>query len=439
MLCNKKVTRFKNTVRKVRGIIQNKKWGSKHITDKIVLAYSGGLDTSVLIKYLQEKYNAEVITVTVDVGQQEDLKAAEEKAIKLGVLKHFSIDAKDEFAKEYIFPAIKANALYEGKYPISTSLSRPLIAKKMVEVAKKEGATGLAHGCTGRGNDQVRFDVTLGSLAPEMKIIAPIREWSMTREEEIAYAKTKGIPVSNAAKKYSIDASVWGRAIECGLLEDASQEPPEDAYEWTTSAEKAPNTPEYVTIKFEAGVPVAINNQNMKPLELIEAMNKIAGKNGVGRIDHIEDRLVGIKSREVYECPAATVILEAHKDLEKMVMTRHEVLFKQQIDAQWVFLAYAGLWVDPLKDDLDAFINRSQENVNGEVKLKLYKGGLQVVGRSSPMSLYDKNLANYNIKTTFNQSYSKGFIELWGLQTRMYNALKQTGKKPKSPKSAKQA
>ncbi len=410
--------------------------GEQTITEKFVLAYSGGLDTSVLIKYLQEKYNAEVITVTVDVGQGEDLKDAEEKAKKLGVLKHFSIDAKDEFAKDYIFPAIKANALYEGKYPISTSLSRPLIAKKMVEVGIKEGATGLAHGCTGRGNDQVRFDITLSSLAPEMKVIAPVREWGMTRDEEIAYAKTKGIPVSESAKKYSIDASVWGRAIECGLLEDASQMPPEDAYEWTTSPEKAPDKAEFVTIKFEAGVPVAVNGKAMKPLELIEEVNKIAGKHGVGRIDHIEDRIVGLKSREVYECPAALVILEAHKDLEKMVMTRHEVLFKQQIDAQWVFLAYAGLWVDPLKDDLDAFINRSQVNVNGEVKLKLYKGGMQVVGRSSPMSLYDKNLANYNIKTSFNQSYSKGFIELWGLQTRMYNALKAT-KEPKASKSTK--
>jgi len=410
--------------------------GEQTITEKIVLAYSGGLDTSVLIKYLQERNNAEVITVTVDVGQGEDLKSAEQKAKKLGVLKHFSIDAKDEFVKEYIFPAIKANALYEGKYPISTSLSRPLIAKKMVEIGKKEGATGLAHGCTGRGNDQVRFDITLSSLAPEMKVIAPVRDWGLTREEEIAYAKTKGIPVSESAKKYSIDASVWGRAIECGLLEDASAEPPEDAYEWTTSAEKAPNTPEFVTIKFEAGVPVAVNGKAMKPLELIETVNKIAGRNGVGRIDHIEDRIVGLKSREVYECPAALVILEAHKDLEKMVMTRHEVLFKQQIDDQWVFLAYAGLWVDPLKDDLDAFINRSQENVNGEVKLKLYKGSMQVVGRSSPMSLYDKNLANYNIKTSFNQSYSKGFIELWGLQTKMYNVLKAT-KKQKTSKSTK--
>ena len=402
-----------------------------------MLAYSGGLDTSVLIKWLQEKYNAEVITVTVNVGQQENLKEVEEKAKKLGALKHFSVDAKDEFAVDYIFPAIKANALYEGKYPISTSLSRPLIVAKMVEIAEKEGATGLAHGCTGRGNDQVRFDVTIGSLAPDLKIIAPVREWGMTRDEEIAYAKTKGIPVSTAAKKYSIDASVWGRAIECGLLEDASQEPPEDAFEWTVSPEKAPNTPEYVTIKFEAGVPVAVNKEKLKPLTLIETLNKTAGKHGVGRIDHIEDRLVGIKSREVYECPAATVLLEAHKDLEKMVLTRHEVLFKQHIDAEWAYLAYVGLWMDPLREDLDAFIDKTQENVTGEVRVKLYKGGLQVVGRSSPWSLYDKNLANYNIKTTFNQSYSKGFIELWGLQTRMHNALKKSAKKQKGAKTAK--
>jgi argininosuccinate synthase len=435
LLSDKKVTRFKNTALKVRKTIYNKKWGSKHITEKFVLAYSGGLDTSVLIKYLQEKYNAQVITVTVDVGQQEDNKAVAEKAKKLGAFKHYSIDAKDEFAKDYIFSAIKANALYEGKYPISTTLSRPLIAKKMVEIAENEGATGLAHGCTGRGNDQVRFDVTLGSLAPDIKIIAPVREWGMTRDEEISYAKTKGIPVSNAAKKYSIDASVWGRAIECGLLEDASQEPPDDAYEWTISPEKAPDKPEIVTITFEAGVPVAVNGKKMVPLPLIEEVNKIAGRNGVGRIDHIEDRLVGIKSREVYECPAATVILEAHKDLEKMVMTSHEFLFKQQVDAQWVFLAYTGLWVDPLKDALDAFIDKSQENVSGEVKLKLYKGSLIVIGRSSPNSLYDKNLANYNIKTSFNQSYSKGFIELWGLQTRMYNSLRKASIKPKEKKA----
>ncbi len=408
--------------------------GEQKTTEKIVLAYSGGLDTSVLIKWLQEKYNAEVITVTVNVGQPENLKKVEEKAKKLGVLKHNSIDAKTEFATDYVFPAIKANALYEGKYPISTSLSRPLIVAKMVEIAKKEGATGLAHGCTGKGNDQVRFDITLGSLAPDLKIIAPVREWNMTRTEEIAYAKAKGIPVSTAANKYSIDQSIWGRSIECGVLEDARQEPPEDAFEWTVAPEKAPNIPEYVTITFEAGVPVALNKEKLAPLALIETLNKTAGKHGVGRIDHIEDRLVGIKSREVYECPAATVLLEAHKDLEKMILTRHEVLFKQQIDAQWTFLVYAGLWMDPLREDLEAFINKSQENVHGEVRVKLYKGGLQVVGRSSPMSLYDQNLVNYNIKTGFNQSYSKGFIELWGLQTRMHNVLKRKAKKQKTTK-----
>jgi argininosuccinate synthase len=366
-----------------------------------VLAYSGGLDTSVMIKWLQEKYNAEVITVTVNVGQPENLGEIEEKANNLGVLKHYSIDAKKEFATDYIFPAIKANALYEGKYPISTTLSRPLIVKKMAEIAEKHGATALAHGCTGKGNDQVRFDISIGAL------------------------------VSTAAKKYSIDQSIWGRSIECGVLEDASKEPPEDAYEWTTAPEKAPDKPEYVTITFKAGVPVALNKEALAPLTLIEKLNKTAGKHGVGRIDHIEDRMVGIKSREIYECPAATVLLEAHKDLEKMIMTRHEVLFKQQIDAQWTFLVYAGLWLDPLREDLTAFIDKSQETVNGEVRVKLYKGGLQVVGRSSPMSLYDKNLVNYNIKTGFNQAYSEGFIQLWGLQTRMHNILKRKAKEQK--------
>ena len=393
--------------------------------EKIVLAYSGGLDTSVLIKWLQEKYNAQVITVTVNVGQPEDLKEVADKAQHLGVLKHYSIDAREEFAVDYVFPAIKANALYEEKYPISTSLSRPLIATKMVEIADKQGATGLAHGCTGKGNDQVRFDISLGALAPNLKKLAPVREWNMTRDEELAYAKANGIPVSSAAKKYSIDQSIWGRSIECGILEDAAQEPPEEAFQWTVAPEKAPDTPEYVTLKFERGVPIAVNREKLIPLALIEALNETAGKHGVGRIDHIEDRLVGIKSREIYECPAATVILEAHKDLEKMVLTRHEVLFKQHIDAQWTYLAYSGLWMDPLREDLEAFINKTQENVCGEVRVKLYKGGLQIVGRSSPMSLYDQNLVNYNIKTSFNTTYSKGFIELWGLQTRMHNILKR--------------
>jgi argininosuccinate synthase len=393
--------------------------------DTILLAYSGGLDTSVLVKWIQRKYDADVITLTVDVGQQDDLKAIEEKAKSLGAKKHYSIDAKKEFVTNHVFPAIKANALYEGKYPVSTALARPLIASKMVEIAEKEGITAVAHGCTGKGNDQVRFDITIKSLAPHLKIIAPVREWGLTRDEETKFAKANGIQIPPLANPYSIDQNLWGRSIECGDLEDPSHEPPEEVFEWMVPPEKAPDKPEYLIIEFECGIPCAVNGENLDPVSLIETLNKIAGKHGVGRIDHMEDRLVGIKSREVYECPAATVLLEAHKDLEKMVLTRHEVLFKQQVDAQWTFLVYTGLWMDPLREDLEAFIDKTQERVCGEVKLKLYKGGFQVVGRSSPMSLYDLNLATYEIQTTFDQSYSKGFIELWGLPTTVSNILKK--------------
>ena len=400
--------------------------------DTILLAYSGGLDTSVLVKWIQQKYDADVITLTLDVGQQDDLKAIEEKAKSLGAKKHYSIDAKEKFVTNHVFPAIKANALYEGKYPVSTALARPLIVSKMVEIAEKEGITAVAHGCTGKGNDQVRFEITIKSLAPHLKIIAPVREWRLTRDEETKFAKANGIQISSLANPYSIDQNLWGRSIECGVLEDPSQEPPEEIFEWTLPPEKAPDKPEYVTINFEGGIPCALNGEDLDPVSLIETLNKIAGKHGVGRIDHMEDRLVGIKSREVYECPAATVLLEAHKDLEKMVLTRHEVLFKQQIDAQWTFLVYTGLWIDPLREDLEAFIDKTQERVCGEVQVKLYKGGFQVVGRSSPMSLYDLNLATYDIQSTFDQSHSKGFIELWGLPTTMSNILKRkVGKEKK--------
>jgi len=392
--------------------------------DTVLLAYSGGLDTSVLIEWIQLKYDVDVITVTLDVGQQGDLKSIEEKAKNLGVKKHFSIDAKKEFVNNHVFPAIKANALYEEKYPVSTAISRPLIASKIVEIAEKEGVMAVAHGCTGKGNDQVRFDVTIKSLAPHLKIIAPVREWGLTRDDEAKFAKAHGIQIPHLANPYSIDQNLWGRSIECGPLEDPECEPPEEVFEWTVPPEKAPDKPEYLSIKFECGVPCAINEENLDSVALIQTLNKIAGKHGVGRIDHMEDRLVGIKSREVYECPAATVLLEAHKDLEKMVLTRHEVLFKQQIDAQWTFLVYTGLWMDPLREDLEAFIDKTQERVFGEIKVKLYKGGFQVVGRSSSMSLYDANLATYDIQTTFDQSWSEGFIELWGLPTRISHILK---------------
>ncbi len=397
--------------------------------DTILLAYSGGLDTSVLVKWLQEKYNVDLVTVTLDLGQQSDLKEVEEKAQGLGVKRHYSIDGKEEFVTNHVFPAIKANALYEEKYPISTALGRPLIALKMVEIAEKEGATTVAHGCTGKGNDQIRFDVTIKALAPNLKVIAPVREWGLSREEEMKFAKAKGIQIYRLSDPYSIDQNLWGRSIECGPLEHPEQEPPEEIYEWTISPEEAPDKPECLTIKFESGVPCALNGETLHPVALIQTLNTIAGRHGVGRIDHMEDRLVGIKSREIYECPAATVLLEAHKDLEKMILTRHEIFFKQQIDAQWTFLVYTGLWMDPLREALEAFINKTQERVCGEVKVKLYKGGFRVVGRSSPMSLYDINLATYDIQTSFNQSHSEGFIELWGLPTRMSSVLKTKTKK----------
>jgi len=398
--------------------------------EKIVLAYSGGLDTSVAVQWLKEKLSADIVTVTVDVGQGDDMAAIERKAKATGAVKHYSIDAKREFIEDYVFPSIKANALYEGKYPLSTAVGRPLIAAKLVDVARKEKASAVAHGCSGRGNDQVRFDVSIRALAPDLKIVAPIREWNMARNDEIEYAKKHGIPVPVTLERpYSIDQSLWGRAIECGILEDPYVEPPEEIFEWTSSVDKAPSEPVTVTLEFAEGVPVAVDGKKLDPVTLVTRMNEIAGKHGVGRIDHIEDRMVGIKSREVYECPAALVILEAHKDLEKAVLTRHQLAFKERVDSEWTYLAYAGLWMDPLLEDLDAFINNTQKNVNGKVKVKLHKGSMRVVGRSSPESLYDKNLADYNLQETFDQKWSEGFIQVWGMPTEKARNLRlQKGK-----------
>lgn len=385
---------------------------------KVVLAFSGGLDTSVMVKWLQEKYGYDVVTLTLDLGQGKDLKKVEEKAWSLGVVNHYSIDAREEFINDYVVPAIKANALYMDAYPISSSLSRPLIASKLVEVAELEGAEAVAHGCSGKGNDQVRFDITIKAMNPKLKIIAPVREWNMTRDKEIEYAKEHGIPIpATVDSPYSIDQNLWGRSIECGVLEYPEKEPPEEIYEWTVPPEKAPDEAEYITIGFEEGVPISLNGEEMTTLELVEKVKTIAGRHGVGRIDHIEDRIVGLKSREVYECPAAITILKAHFDLEKMVLTRHEKLFKRIVDHEWAYLVYAGLWMDPLKEALDAFIDKTQERVTGEVTLKLYKGNAHVVGRSSPYSLYDLNLATYDISSTFDQTAAVGFIELWGLPT----------------------
>ncbi len=394
--------------------------------DKLVLAYSGGLDTSVAIKWIQEKYGFDVITLTVDVGQKEDLQVIEAKAKAIGALKHYSFDAKKEFAEQYVFKGVKANALYQGKYPLSTALARPLIASKLVEIAEKESASGVAHGCTGKGNDQIRFDLTIKALAPNLKIVAPIREWKLTRDSEIEYARSKDISMPAERKKiYSTDQNLWGRSVECGPLEDPSVEPPEDAFEWTTAPEKAPDKAEYVSITFEDGVPTALNGEALPAVELIERLNALGGKHGVGRIDHMEDRMVGIKSREVYECPAAQIIIEAHKDLEKAVLTRHELRSKARVDEEWAFLVYGGLWMEPLREALDAFIDKTQERVSGVVRVKLYKGGLHVVGRSSPLTLYDLNLATYEGASTFDQTLAEGFIELWGLQTKAANIIKR--------------
>ncbi len=398
------------------------------MAERVVLAYSGGLDTSVAIPWIKEKYGAEVVTVTADVGQGDDLRAIEQKALKVGAVQHYYVDVRGEFVEDYVFAGIKANALYEGKYPLSTALARPLIVAKLVEIARKEKATAVAHGCTGKGNDQVRFDVGIKSLAPDLRIIAPIREWNMTRAEEIKYANRNDIPVPvNLESPYSIDQNLFGRSIESGVLEDASYEPPPEVYEWTVPPEKAPDEAEYVELEFDQGKPVALNGSSLNPVKLIENLNAIAGRHSVGRIDHLEDRLVGIKSREIYECPAATVLLEAHRDLEKAVMTRHEVSFKQLVDQQWSFLVYAGLWYEPLREDLHAFIEKTQERVTGTVRLKLYKGLASVVGRSSPMSLYDANLATYEAGSKFQQGWSVGFIEIWSLPTRVaYNMKAKT-------------
>jgi argininosuccinate synthase len=395
------------------------------LKDKVVLAYSGGLDTSVCIKYLQTIHNHDVITVTVDCGQKDDFKEIEKKAKAIGAIKHIYIDAKEEFALTYVIPCIKANGLYQGKYPLATALARPLIATKTTEVANKEGATAIAHGCTGKGNDQIRFDVTIRSINPELKIIAPIRDMNLTRDIEMKFAKQQNIPVSSEASKYSIDLNTWGRAIEGGNIEDPYFEPPEDAFQLVKfSNDKAG----YLELDFEDGIPIAADGKHMNINGLIEYVNEKVGSFGVGIIDHIEDRVIGIKSREVYEAPAGIAIIEAHKDLEKMVLTKHELRFKQLVDEQWSWLIYSGLWQDPLRRDLDRFIDATQNRVNGKVKIKMQKGSLRVVGRESKYSLYKYDLATYAAGSTFDQAIAKGFAEIWGLQSIIANAIESNSK-----------
>lgn len=389
--------------------------------EKVVLAYSGGLDTSICIKWLQEKYNYDVITLSIDMGESKDLEAVRQKALHTGAIKSIIVDGKALLAEGYLMPALKANALYEGKYPLSSALSRPLISKLLVEVAEEEGAVAIAHGCTGKGNDQVRFEVSIRALNPDIKIVAPVREWGMTRDEQIAYAKDKGIPIPvDLDNPFSIDANIWGRACEAGVLENPWNEAPEEAFAWTNKAEDAPNEAEFVEISFEKGIPVALNDQPMDLVQIIETLNEVGGKHGVGRLDHIENRLVGIKTREIYESPAALILIHAHQEMEFLTLTREVCKAKKNIEQQFSQLIYDGLWYSPLRNAFDAFINETQKNVTGKVRVKLYKGNFMVVARQSPYSLYNEELATYEKGDMFDHNAAVGFIKLWGLPTEVY-------------------
>ena len=390
------------------------------MTERVVLAYSGGLDTSVAIGWIAEETGAEVIAVAVDVGQGgEDLDVIRKRALACGAVEAEVADAKDEFADEYCLPAIKANALYMDRYPLVSALSRPTIVKHLVAAAKKHGATTVAHGCTGKGNDQVRFEVGIGSLAPHLKVIAPARDFAWTRDKAIAYAESKQLPIDVTHKSpYSIDQNVWGRAVETGFLEDIWNAPIEDLYSYTADP-AAQRDPDEVTITFEAGLPVAIDGETVTPYQAVTEMNRRAGAQGVGRLDMVEDRLVGIKSREVYEAPGALALITAHQELENVTVERDVARFKRGVDQRWGELVYDGLWYSPLKHALDAFIDDTQRYVSGEIRMVLHGGRATVTGRRSEASLYDFSLATYDEGDMFDQSLAKGFVELWGLPSRL--------------------
>ena len=389
------------------------------MTEKIVLAYSGGLDTSVAIKWLADRYNAEIVTLTVDVGGEIDLEQVRQRALGTGAVQAEVLNAREDFVQYFVWPALQAGALYEGKYPLATALARPLMAKLLVDVAMETGAYAVAHGCTGKGNDQVRFDVSVGALAPGLEIIAPAREWGMTREQEIDYAKKHSIPVPlTKANPYSIDENLWGRSIETGILEDPWVEPPEDVYQWTASSSNAPDEPAYHEIEFENGIPTRLDGREMSGVELIDVLNKAAGAHGVGRIDHVENRLVGIKSREIYEAPAGIVLTTAHRALEDMTLSKEQARFKERVAQEYADLIYNGLWFTALHQDLASYVQSTQRHVTGTIRVRLHKGQCTVVGRKAPQALYQVELATYDQGDTFDQSASKGFIDIFGLPVR---------------------
>jgi argininosuccinate synthase len=390
---------------------------------RVLLLYSGGLDTSVMLKWIQDRYGAEVVCLTVNLGQPgEDYAVIEDKAKRLGALECHVVDARERFARDFVFPAIKANALYGGGYPLFTALGRPLIAELAVERARASGCDTIAHGCTGKGNDQVRIEATVATLAPELKTIAPVRSWQMGREEEIAYAREHGIPVKGGTEvaPYSIDDNLWGRSSEGRWIEDLGHAPEDDVFQLVTRPEGAPDEAQTVTVEFERGVPVAFDGERLGPVELLEAAAEVGCRHGVGIVDHIEDRIVGLKVRDLYEVPAAAIVLAAHKDLEKLVSTIHQNSFKTSLETQWAYLCYAGLWHEPLRGNLDAYMDSANEHVTGEVTMKLYKGSARPVARRSPFALYDQALSGFGESGgEFSQSASPGFIELFSLQSRL--------------------
>jgi argininosuccinate synthase len=403
---------------------------------KVVLAYSGGLDTSVCLKWLEQR-RATPYALYLDLGQGEPADDVRNKALDIGAADAFVRDAKAEFAEEYVAPAIKANALYGGKYPLFTALARPLIARKLVEAAREVGATHIAHGSTGKGNDQVRFDVTTASIAPDLTVVAPVRDWNMSRPQEIEYAREHGVPVPVTRESpYSVDANLWGRSIEAGPLEDPDHEPTDDVFELTASPENAPDEPRYVEIGFDEGLPTSLDGEELPLVELIAGLNRVAGEHGVGRVDMIEDRLVGIKSREIYEAPAALAIVQAHRELETLTLTKDVLRFKPTVEQRYAELTYDGLWFTPLKTALDTFVEETQKTVTGTVRLKLYKGSSTVSGRTAPQALYDKDLATYDPNSTFDEASAPGFIALWGLPARQWASVNEgTVQGPTSIKS----
>jgi argininosuccinate synthase len=393
---------------------------------KLVLAYSGGLDTSVAIRWIKEHYGMDVYAVAIDLGEERDYDGIRDKALKIGAIGSEVIDAKEEFARDFIFPALKANAVYEDRYPLSTALGRPLIAKLVGEVAIREQADAVGHGATGKGNDQVRFEVTWSCLFPQLKHVAPIREWGMSREEEIEYAKQHDIPISVEKKSpYSYDTNLWGKSAEAGPLEDPWFEPTSDVHQWTKDPEAAPDKPAYVEIEFEQGLPVSLDGEKLSPATLIARLNALAGEHGVGRIDMIENRLVGIKSRETYECPAAVVLLAAHRDLEGLCLEREAAHYKRMLELKYADLVYYGLWYSPLRRALDAFMDETQRTVSGTVRMKLHKGNCIPAGRKSPNSLYRYDLATYDKGDKFDQQASVGFIRLWGLSAQIAEQVRR--------------